>query len=140
MKQTLEESNKNLEELINKTNINFPRKIFLRDVEHLFLRIAEDLHGNIRYSLLENKNIGYFAGNQIFQRESTDIQITGAIITKETVDLNVFRLKTVENVSSLFTGIEFQLTPEWKLENYRPEVVQLWDKVKNSVEKFFAYK
>lgn len=126
-----------IDDVLEKATIEFPRKLDLRNAENLLKSIAKDLHGNVRYTISEQKNIGYhIIESQDFQEKTINIQVNGSIDTKNFV-LGPFKLRTAENNYSSFSGINFQITPGWDIEDYRPEVIKLWDDVRKVVTNYF---
>lgn len=130
-----------IEEIVEKTRIELPMPLSLKGAEKLLYYLAEELPANVSYQISHHKSIYRpfrESGRKILKQDGT-IVISGSISNLEkpfAFDFFQFRASDKGDTSKL-SVIRFNLVPDWELSDYRPEVIKLWDDVKEKVRQYF---
>ncbi len=127
-----------IEEVLEKSKIALPKTINLREAEKLLRYIAKKLPAEIQYTLLCNKLL-YRDKNKYFKSSfSFTPEINGTIKSlKDSMAFDNFQFKSLKEDGSKLEIIQFQTAPEWKLNEYRLEIKQLWDNTRKIVDEYF---
>ena len=121
-----------LEEIIKQTSIEFPKEINLSEAEKLIRYIAQNLSVEIRYNS-EN----HIIISQKYLKDNFS-EINGSINSlKNKMAFDSFRFEQSQKNHSKFTKIKFQTIPRYKINEYRTEVKELWNNVRNVVNNYF---
>ena len=136
----LEEKMNPLEEVINELTIEFPKKISFSKTTELMEYIAKNLPAEISSNLSYNNQVLYDAENKKMSRYyEQGIKITGNITNYNKTSRFIHDTFEIMNEGRVnkFKGIQFQITPGWDLNQYRPEIRTLWKDVRKVVENYF---
>lgn len=130
-----------IEEVLERSRIELPEKINLREAEKLLRYIAKKLPAEIQYTLLCNKLL-YRDKNKYFKSSfSFTPEINGRInYLKDSRAFDVFQFKSLKEDGSKLDIMQFQTVPEWELNEYRQEIKQLWDDTRKIVYEYFLKK
>ena len=125
-----------LQEITEKSTINFARRLNLEEVEKLIYCIAEKLPANINYHISRHKSLYHGEKGAVLKNGGT-VVVSGTISSlRNPGAFDSFQTKPSENYISLSSAIAFSMVPGWELEDYRPEVQELWNDVRKIVNKY----
>lgn len=131
-----------IDELLEKTRIELPRSLTLKEAEKLIYYLAKELPANIHYHTSRYRSIVRSSGednrSEILEQDGT-VEINANINNLEkpfAFDGFQFTSSGMEDTSKL-SVIRFNLVPGWELSEYRPEVIELWDHVRKTVGQYF---
>ena len=125
--------------------ISFPRYLNSDQVEQLLVYLREHGKGDIRYDITYRKILSAQIEKATGSRapEIVHAEIVGAIsrhfngsFASEQFRCN-FNLYDNTSLEPTAVSLEFERIPDFKFGDYRPEVIQLWDKTKELVGKYF---
>ena len=135
-----------LEEVMEKSRIEFPKAISLKEAEDLLNYLAENLPADIKYHLGQNKSILHGNDEHISQYQGS-VNITANIaclkirqflIVSDSCELKShFQDINQFQDTSKFSEMQFQVIPGYNLAEHRPEIVQLWTEVRTVVTEYF---
>ena len=123
-----------LQELLERTTINFPRSVKEREV----YRILEFISGDLDYKIYNGNFEGFFSieGGELKEKYETKIKV--AISSRDFNERGSFYFSSeIIEDSEVFTGIRFDTIPGYDLEEHAKEEVAAWVKIKKSVEDYF---
>ena len=131
-----------IDELLEKTTIKLPRSLTLKEAEKLIYYLAKELPANIHYHTSRHRSIfrSYGEGNRKILEQDGTVKINVNINNIEKpLALDSFQLQASDQDrdTSKLSVIRFNLVPGWELPEYRPEVRELWDKVRGKVGQYF---
>ena len=127
-----------IDKLIEKTTIEFPRKLSLKGAEGLIDYIAEKLPANIHYNVSYHRSVIPKEEDKGFSKQDGTVNIAATIMdTKKSMAFDTCEFNPSKEDSSNLSSIRFQLVPDWELFDYRPEVILLWDDVRRIVKDYF---
>jgi len=141
-----------IDEIVEKATIKFPWDLTFEQSKGLIKYITIQLRGLITYEFLHSIKIGRQFGYPISSNEERMSNERGIIMLEEKISnekgvitlssppfiFNNFKFKHSEKDTSRLSGIQFQLiSDKKKLEDYRPEVRQLWDNTRKAVSDYF---
>ena len=130
-----------IDEIVEKTTIELPMPLSLKGAEKLLYYLAEELPANVSYHISHHKSIYRpfrESGRKILKQDGT-VEINANINNLEkpfAFDGFQFTSSGMEDTSKL-SVIRFNLVPGWELPEYRPEVRELWDQVREKVRQYF---
>jgi hypothetical protein len=128
-----------IDEVIERSTIQFAKPLSLKETEGLLFHIAKNLPGDVNYQASHGEMITSLTplkGKTCRERRS--VSIWGTIYRKNsTLDYDSFECKMLNNNSLLFGSINFVLIPGYEFEEYRPGVVKLWGDVREQVSSYF---
>ena len=150
-----------LDELTRRATITFPILATSEDVERLFGYLRKEEGFIIDYTLIFQKKMGREEGGHLGVPEAADnFNVREAAIVKVCELNGTFTLPPSNFVgisqgrsaswdfhcsqqmgldeTPYFSGLKFFMTPGWDLGEYRPEVIGLWDIVRELAKKYFA--
>lgn len=138
----LDEENSRLTELLKRTYIRFPFDLTLEQSKGLMKYITIQLRGLITYEFLHSIKIGQQFGYSVSSNEERMSNEKGVItLSAPPFIFNNFCFRHSKRDSTRLSGIEFQITPNREIEyenlKIRPEIMQLWDDARKSVEDWF---
>lgn len=127
-----------IEEIIAKTTIELPRSLTLEEAEKLINYIAKELPGNINYNASYYNSVFHGPDNGEISKQKGTANMTAIVNSLGNLAVfDSFQFKPPEEDTSKFSTIRFQIVPDWELSDYRPEVRQLWDEVREIVGQYF---
>ena len=131
-----------LDNVLEASTIIFPRSLSLSETKRLFDYIAEYLSADIntKVEYFENRygTLGKEETAKIKKSRGT-VKINGSIRTKNFA-FDIFSTIHARNTSKIMV-IQFQAIPGYNdLEEYRPEVRELWHQVRVQVQNYFECK
>lgn len=127
-----------IDEVIEKSTINFPRALALKEAEELIEHLAKKLPANIHYKVSRHKSIGYQEKDERVLKQEGTVNISATVINiKEPMSFDVCEFKPSMKDTSKLSSINFQLIPDYEIHDYRPEVIKLWGDVRKVVEDYF---
>jgi|SRR3989344_1912032 len=127
-----------LDTLTQISRIEFPQPLTLKRTKGLLKYLAINLPAEIRYTTESLETIYYIPEEFKTKRHQGSVSISGNIHDVRNHTLDYFSTKHAECDTSRIKGLQFQLVPEWDLEEYRPEVRQLWQNVRTQVQNYFS--
>jgi hypothetical protein len=129
------------DEVAQRQTINFPVGLHLNEAEDLFEFIAEKLPANISYR--PHPFLAYrhdLESGKLYKDEGT-LELGGSITrVREPFSadhFNCFRELSEEEFNKV-NGMRFSPIPGYSINDYSPEVVKLWDDVKECAKAFFG--
>lgn len=128
-----------IDEILNRATINFPKPISFANTEKLLLSISEGIRGEVHYSLDTPKSFIY---NQ--EEKKSRITLKDRMIKQIYIkDINNHSFESAKMImsdekSSEFSSMRFEIIPGYNLPDYRKETLQLWDDVREIVERYFS--
>lgn len=141
-----------LDELTEKSTIEFEEYLTLEQTDELLKYLARELPAHINYTTEETKNLYLCHGEKEIKSETTKIKLTGTIspeIIKSVVNVPNYLIETY-SLSSVFTcesdyfqeeekikTLKFDLIPGKDLEEYDKEELKFWNAVREKVKKYF---
>ena len=127
-----------LEKVIEKTTIEFPGPLTLKQAKDLLKYISKKLPANVHY---KEGQFGTFIAQdtEVLEDEGT-AEITGAIIRLgDIIGSDAFQFEPSREDTSKLEKIRFSTIPGYdELTDYTPGVRQLWDEVRVLVEQYFS--
>ena len=127
-----------LEEVVQKATIIFPWDLTREQSRGLIKYITIKLRGLITYEFLHSIKIGYPSGYEVPLNEEKISNQKGVITLSDPPFISDdFQFKPSKKDESKLSAIQFHLTSDLKLEDYRPEVRQLWEDTRKAVEDYF---
>ena len=116
------------------TRIDFPRGLGLHEAENLVVHLERDLPVFVDYTAY------YSRKGESLEENKGNIGMTGTIISKKDNSISSrFYLDSQKNRRFELSGLKFIRTYD-KISDYKPEVLQLWNDVRKSIDDFFKYK
>ena len=126
-----------LEEVIKRTTINFPKPLNLKQSEKLFDYISRNLPANLNYTVEVHNDTYYNSEKKKALKSKGPVKITGTISNaKKVMSFDSFRTENKGEDYTHLYSIKFNHLFS-NLSEYRPEVIGLWDDVRNLTEKYF---
>ncbi len=127
-----------IDEVIEKTTINFSRALTLSQAEKLMFYIAERLPGDVNYSCTYIRSVSASEPAGPTVRLNGTVNMAGTISSKTLTAFDSFQCNPDQKNTSKFSAIVFYQVPGWDLYEYREEVRQLWDDVRKLVKEYNA--
>ncbi|MEK6934858.1 MAG: hypothetical protein AABW46_03195 [Nanoarchaeota archaeon] len=127
------------DELIKRNVINLPRKLSLSEAEGLVEYIVRELPGEIRYHSSYHKTLFQKDGRLSIRDGAVDltVHLKATISSHKRVGaFDTFQFLHSQSDSSRLDAIMFQLVPGWDLQEYRQEIIELWDDVRRLTEQY----
>jgi len=124
-----------LEEVLDKSKIDFPKGLNLEQIEDLLKYLAEKLRADIIYNPSYHKSITPVEGRVKISDGS--FNISGTISLGGRFDSFTMDSNCVSEGIYKVRKLEFNRTPGWKIDNYREEIRKLWDDVREAVRGYF---
>ena len=131
-----------IDEVVEKTRIELPRSLTLKEAEELIYYLAKELPANVNYQTSYYKSVFHSfreSNKKILKQEDGTVEINGSISNLEkpfAFDFFQFRASDKGDTSKL-SVIAFHLVPGRELSEYRLEVRKLWDDVREKVGQYF---
>lgn len=149
MSSPLDEENSRLTEIINRTHIRFPWDLTLEQARELVKYICTKLPSRANYDFSQHVEVKYAFedklrgelpdGEEILKEEETETRFSGIIRHKiEPKAFDSFGFMPSKKDNSKLSSILFRIVDDWKITDYSPEVVQLWDDVRKIVDDYFV--
>ncbi len=130
-----------LDKLVEASTIKFPRSLPLREakelLDYLAINLPADINARVEYFENRYGHLGKEENEPVKRRRGT-VTISGSIRTKDFA-FDGFVTQPARNTSRI-NAIQFQLIPGYELEEYRPDVRQLWEDVGTQVQNYFEGK
>ena len=128
-----------IDELTERTEINFPRNLDERELKKLVAYLGEMLIANVDFIISEN----YRASRIIsLSDKRTQIRLSSMEASGTIIGYNRsanFRCKTIisdKYSRNLITGMKFDTIPGYNIREHRQEEVKLWAEIKNYIESY----
>jgi hypothetical protein len=135
-----------IDEVIAKTSIELPKPLSLAEAEDLIDYIAMQLPANVNYHSSYHRSITHVAGedgewkDRVLKEDGTAEVTVSISHLEKSLAFDTFQLKCSQEDYSRLGEIIFTRTPDWDINEYRPEVQQLWDDTRKIVEQYFEEK
>lgn len=127
-----------LDEVTERSTVEFPKLINLREAEDLLKYIARNSKVDIHYNKSTNVRLLPAKHEDMMMRKAYCDNINGTIYSLERLMTNEdFVMKPNSSDDYEFKDLKFFNTPGWELSEYRKEAVQLWDDVKRVALEYF---
>ena len=135
-----------LDEIMERATISFPRPLQAEQVRELFAYFWTVGAVEVSYEIGTGERIGNRFKNYITSERAGQKAVPTSVSVNGTVhDTNGPTFDRFEGEQELIgeeskpyiSKIQFQLVHGWKLHEYRTEVLQLWDKTRELVGKYF---
>ncbi|MEK6879925.1 MAG: hypothetical protein AABY22_09975 [Nanoarchaeota archaeon] len=127
-----------IEEVVKKSTIKFPKNMSLNQAESLIVYIAKKLPAIVNYTISQQITDGYYTDSKEFFRSKGTAKIRGARNqSTKPFTFDSFTFKHSVRNNSTFSLMQFELTPDWELSEYRPEVRKLWDDIRKIINEYF---
>lgn len=128
-----------LDELLAKSEIKFPKPINKPLFENLLDRISVNLDSDIDYTAESSQRVTHRDAKPSFPvHEYNGIKYSGRITLRKTFASSSFYTENPFDNPEKISSIRFQTIPGYSLQEHRPEEVAVWDKTRKVVEKYFA--
>lgn len=131
------------QELESKIDIKFPREISTDKAESLLYYISDsyisDSRGcEISYRVDYGKKVGGLYNLENSGVEIRNVDISGTLSIEGLAGLIGFKL--VRNMGSYteFSQMQLDSIPGYTVKEHRPEVVQVWDDLKETIDQYFS--
>lgn len=120
-----------LNEVTEKSTVEFPKSISLKEAEDLLKYIAKNTKVDIHYNMSTNVQLLPAKHEDMMMQKSYCDNISGTLYSLEKLMTNEdFVMKPNSSDNYRFKDLKFFNTPGWELSDYRKEAVQLWDDVR----------
>lgn len=123
-----------IQDLIDRTTINFPRNVDEREAYSVLEFVSRDLDYRVNggnfggFFLVEDGEVG----------EKYEAEIRGAISSIDFDERAGFSfLRDEKNLKGGFSGIIFETIPGYSLEEHNRGEVKAWGEVRKSIDKYF---
>jgi len=129
-----------IEEILKRSTIELPGSLTLKEAENLIDYLAEKLPAYVDYHISHHKSILHSPGEGVLKQDGT-VKISVNVTNLEkpfAFDNFEFRASDQSEDTSRLSVIRFQLVNGRKLFEYRPEVRELWDQVREKVGQYFG--
>lgn len=127
-----------VEELIEKTKIGFPRPIGLKQTEEMLCYISSHLPANVSQKVEYHKRFDYDPEKDGSLENNGTLKVIASIHKmSEPFEYDTFVSYPYDKDTSFISGVKFEIVPGWNLSEYRPEVRELWDDVRNCINHYF---
>lgn len=123
-----------LERLLEKTEIKFPKELSVKEVENLFLYISRQIRCNINYSVKKGKSAGGSLDPKNAKIETYDVEINGMIFSRTSLGFNCYDADFQE---TKLAGMRFITPPGYDLEELPKEQVAFMDEIREKVNNYF---
>lgn len=139
-KDKLDLSNKMaIDNVLERATIKFGVALEAQQAEGLLLYLARELPGNIYYRTISGNTI-YGEIKESPNPKKRVASIEGAITQAQPTYLSEsFQFLNNEEDKAAFDALRFKLTPDLALVDYKKEVLDLWDGVRNLTEQYFEF-
>ena len=128
-----------IDEVMQRNTIEFDPPLILEDVEELLVYVAKHLPAKISYDACYGSYInGYSRNNKGPRMQGGSVK--GTIRKKDDATFDQFEFELANKKPLSAGSMHFFTVPGWELNEYRPEVVKLWDDVRILVDKYFDWK
>jgi hypothetical protein len=128
----------NINDLIERTTINFPEEIEGTKLDDFFSYLHNEMSCTIRYKQGMFKSFERNAEPGSPKPEIGTVEVIGTI-TAKTDKFAVGNFETISGKTpSFIAGLRFQTIPGYSVEEHSPEEVKLWDIVREYTQKYFA--
>jgi hypothetical protein len=127
-----------LDEVLEKTTIEFPRPINREEAEKLLLYIAKNLQADVRSIIKYRLTYYHDEIHKYITEDGGTLRIDATVSSLKTPALfDSFHSEPHERDRSYISEIVFGRVPGWELANYGEEKVKFWDDVRVVVNKYF---
>ncbi|MCX6750053.1 MAG: hypothetical protein NTZ83_01200 [Candidatus Pacearchaeota archaeon] len=129
-----------IEDILEKATIKFPKSISFDNAEKLLLSISEGIQGEVHYSLDWPKSFVYNEEEKRSKNGDPRGRTLGSITIKDnkTHASEIAKVIPYDGESSQFSSMVFNIDSRLNLSEYRKETIQLWDDVRGIVERYFS--
>ena len=138
-----------VDELFEKSNIKFPKRINMTDAENMLHYLSDKLKVNINYN--KSFNIALYAKDVTSEDETISAKNVskqyGSVALKGTInslDSSVisegFEFTASAKNPVMFDSLKFSLVPGWVMWDYSPSLVSFWDETKVLVGEYLTQK
>jgi hypothetical protein len=122
-----------------RSKIIFDRPLALEEAVSLIKIVANELPADVVYS--STKHAGVYCGSNPSSETVNELRSVelGGSIRKigDGYPHDTFQSLPVEDDPVLIKGIRFFIIPGYRLKEYNPHIVKLWDEVRDSVQRYF---
>ncbi|MEK6903455.1 MAG: hypothetical protein AABW64_02300 [Nanoarchaeota archaeon] len=125
-----------LDEVIKRATIEFPRPIKFEEIDGFFKDLARRLTAHIQYIQDIGKIVDYYNDAE-GKFELFAVGINGSITTGD-ASYRFSNNDTSVKSRTLFCLLQFSTTRRYKLQDYKPNVLALWDRARIAVGDYFA--
>ena len=128
-----------LDSLVEKAEIKFPRAIDSKEVKSLMMLLAEKLPASIGYSCKVRGDIKPNGKPHELKSEESDLKFEGSIRRDSNLATAFFELGRAysHEKSGRYDYLKFHALPGCLLGNDQNEV-EIWDNVRGLIEKYFS--
>ena len=125
-----------LDDILEKSTIQFPEPLSLQEAQDLLQYIAENLPADIHY--LASYHSVFRTKDHKATKEDGTVDITGDIkrLDKD-LAFDSFRMHPSDQDCTRMSALCFERIQGYELREYRPEVIRLWDDVRATIQKYF---
>jgi len=131
-----------LEELLEKSNIKFPRPINRNAARHLLMLIMRDMPAaHVGYSSTVRGDIDRLdEETEKLKLEESDAEFGGTISNKRTRRTSYFKLGRVDrpDLPGGYCSLIFNTIPGYRLDEHDPNEVEIWKRTREIVEDYFS--
>ena len=120
-----------LEDLFERSTIALPNPLDLKEAEGLLSYIAKNLPGRIAYTASYYRHSMSDGSVQ-----DGSVKLGGMVIKESTFAVDSFESIHDRNDTTKIAAIKFSPIPGYELSEHRPENIQLWDDVREMIEKY----
>lgn len=130
------------EDVYERANIRFPKPLTLEKSEEMLKFVSAALPGEVRYEASYGVCVGrtFSAEDPDGLSERLGVSLSGVINRREgDYAFDSFRCSNSERDLLSLVDLTFNVIPGYSLREHRPEVVRLWDDVRQHVRNYFAH-
>lgn len=127
-----------VDEVVERATIKFKRPLSLDETRELFRFIARKLPCDFHYEVKTSEGIyGLHTIRAGVRNRMTGIEIYGDMFCSGVVGLGGFECRTYRKNPLKIEAFSFAPLIEDRIEDYRPEVVNVWDAVREQINNYF---
>jgi len=126
-----------IDEITEKTTIEFPIPIGREHAENLLCYISSHLPGNVSSKVEYFINYLYDPGSGTLEDKGTLKLVATINDSKEPMAFDTFVSEPYPEETSFISKVAFQRIPAWELSDYRKEVKGLWEDTRRVVLDYF---
>ena len=134
-----------IDDVVAKATINFPSPLSEEQMRALLGYLWKNGNLEVNYKL----EIGERTGNRFDtlvphdQAVVTSLGVSGTIFDTQTHAFDTFNGEQIiapRDDKPYIANLKFFIVPGWDLQEYRPEVLRLWDRTRTLTEQYFGEK
>lgn len=128
-----------IEDIVERTTINFPRIVDVDYLAQFFSSICRDLGYEITYELKRSISVGSrYSGKKTGGAKNLAASVSGIIYARDSSNSARFSCIKSPRTHVVFSAIKFDTIPGYEIEEHDYREVQIWDNVRMYATRYFA--